>query len=325
MKSPEQFPTFSVIVCTLNRADALAACLATIVKSAGTLPSGAVELVVVDNGSTDHTRAVVQEIAASAPIDVRLHRENRKGLSHARNTGMSAARGKCLVFTDDDCRLSQNYFDDLLRYCKDGKMDAIRGGKVVLGDLEDAAITIRTETISKLYEKTLAPGGFIQGCNMVIPCEMAKKIGAFDTRLGAGSPLHAAEDTDYIVRAHLLGIPVEYVPEMTVTHLHGRRKREAVLAITQNYQIGNGALYMKYLFKAPWLLKHFLWSVRNGMLEVFGKPKFDENFGISHWTVVGQNLRGMMKFAFISMLGLFRHSGLRQEAAFPQPQSSEYS
>ena len=179
MKSPEQFPTFSVIVCTLNRADALAECLATIVKSAGTLPSGAVELVVVDNGSTDHTRAVVQEIATSAPIDVRLHRENRKGLSHARNTGMSATRGKCLVFTDDDCRLSQNYFDDLLRYCKDGKMDAIRGGKVVLGDLEDAAITIRTETISKLYEKTLAPGGFIQGCNMVL---LKKR--------GCSAPLH---------------------------------------------------------------------------------------------------------------------------------------
>jgi glycosyltransferase involved in cell wall biosynthesis len=300
----EQFPVFSVIVCTLNRADALADCLATILEASRSLPPGAVELIVVDNGSHDHTRNTMQEIAASAPIDVRLYQENRKGLSWARNKGMSVATGRCMVFTDDDCRMSLSYFEDLQSYCQPDRMDTVRGGKVVLGDREDAAITIRTETISELYEKTLAPGGFIQGCNMVIPRKLADKIGEFDTRLGAGSQLRAAEDTDYIVRAYCLGIPVEYVPDMSVTHFHGRRTRDAVRAVTRNYQIGNGALYMKHLFDSPWLLKHFLWSFRNALKELFGGPKFDDAFQISHWSVVIQNLRGMIRFSLLKLARL---------------------
>lgn len=290
-------PVFSVIVCTRNRQAALGDCLASIVAAAAQAAPRAVELIVVDNGSTDGTSEAAKAFAETAPIPVRLICEARTGLSFARNAGMDAARGDYFVFTDDDCRLSGDYFRDLARHCASDDAATIRGGRVDLGDLMDAPVTIRTETVSEWFWKARPPGGFIQGCNMVIPRRAAEKVGGFDVRLGAGSALHAAEDADYIVRAHACGVGIQYVPDMQVLHFHGRRGASAVQTIYRNYNIGNGALYAKHLTSAPWLLKHFYWCLRGGLRELAGGPKFDVSCGLSHWSVLGQNLRGMAGFA----------------------------
>jgi glycosyltransferase involved in cell wall biosynthesis len=301
MTGPEIRPVFSVIVCTRNRQATLDACLASVSAASRNAAPGSVELIVVDNASEDETSARVQAFALAAPIRVRLLREPRTGLSFARNTGMGAARGDYFIFTDDDCRLNREYFADLSRHCAAKAQGTVLGGRVDLGDPEDAPITIRTETVSALYERRHPPGGFVQGCNMVIPRGVAERVGRFDTRLGAGSSLHAAEDSDYIVRANTLGIPVEYVPDMQVFHFHGRRTPDAVRALSRNYHVGNGAIYAKHLFSAPWLLRHLYWSVRGALRELAGAPKFDVTYGISHWLVIGQSIRGMVGFTLANL------------------------
>ncbi|HBI44764.1 MAG TPA: hypothetical protein DDY78_18210 [Planctomycetales bacterium] len=92
---------YSVIICTHNRGDVLPRAL----EAIGRLetPDGAViELLVVDNASTDGTADVVRTFAEKAPSEVRYIREPQLGHSFALNAGIAAARGDVIAFTDDD-------------------------------------------------------------------------------------------------------------------------------------------------------------------------------------------------------------------------------
>ena len=78
----------SLILCTRNRASALREALRAI---GGLVFDGQWECVIVDNGSTDNTRDVIDKFAASAPFPVRYTQQPIKGLSNARNAGLAAA------------------------------------------------------------------------------------------------------------------------------------------------------------------------------------------------------------------------------------------
>lgn len=88
-------PTFSVVICTYNRAELLPRAIDSVL--AQTLDD--FELVVVDDGSTDATGAVV---AAVADPRVRYVHQENQGLSAARNTGVAHAAGRYVTFLDDD-------------------------------------------------------------------------------------------------------------------------------------------------------------------------------------------------------------------------------
>src|SRR5262249_35027180 len=60
------------------------------------------ELIIVDNNSTDDTRAVVADFGRVSGIKVRYIFEAQQGLCYARNTGIKAAKGEIIAFTDDD-------------------------------------------------------------------------------------------------------------------------------------------------------------------------------------------------------------------------------
>lgn len=91
-------PAFTVAICTRNRAQPLHAVLTSI--AAGEAPSVPWELVVVDNGSTDNTAAVVTGFADRLPI--RRAWQPVAGLSNARNKAVEEARGGHILWTDDD-------------------------------------------------------------------------------------------------------------------------------------------------------------------------------------------------------------------------------
>lgn len=93
-------PLLSVIVPTRNRATRLRGAIASILGQ--TL--GDLEIVVVDDASTDGTRAVVGEAAASDPRVRPLHLPQRRGAAAARNAGLDLARGAFVGFCDDDDR-----------------------------------------------------------------------------------------------------------------------------------------------------------------------------------------------------------------------------
>ena len=106
----EQTPTFSVIVPAYNVKAYLAECVASVADQGGT----DWECLVVDDGSTDGTGALADELAAQNPGVRALHRENG-GLSAARNTGLAAAKGEWVLFLDGDDRMAPGLLEGLRR------------------------------------------------------------------------------------------------------------------------------------------------------------------------------------------------------------------
>ena len=264
----------SVIVATRNRAHAIAGCLDSIAVSLAKAAPLDAEIIVVDNGSQDATSRAVEQWATESAFPVRLLLEPRAGLSVARNRALRAAQGELLLFTDDDCRLSKEYVTDLLGYDAADTGPVIRGGRIELGDHTDLPITIRTTTTRQRLNRRTNPAthdsivGHISGCNMTMRRALVEKLGLFDERFGPGSSIESNEDTDYLFRAYLEGFTLEYVPDMTVFHYHGRKQKSAGYKLYRSYSIGTGAIYAKYLFKHPNLCLPFYWDIKKSIKEI---------------------------------------------------------
>jgi glycosyltransferase involved in cell wall biosynthesis/peptidoglycan/xylan/chitin deacetylase (PgdA/CDA1 family) len=91
-------PTISATVITRNRAELLARTLPTVLEQQ--LPGGSFEVIVVDDGSSDATPQVLEQL--SARHELHLVRQPPRGVGAARNAAMEAAGGEIVLFLDDD-------------------------------------------------------------------------------------------------------------------------------------------------------------------------------------------------------------------------------
>lgn len=287
----------SLIVCTRDRPEKLTACLASIDKAARHAPGIAVECIVVDNGSSASARKIVDVQTARCACTVIFSEEPIQGLSRARNRGIQSASGSIVAFTDDDCRLDPDFFTALVRVHEHIPGPALVGGMVTLGDPDDAEFSLREGNEWERFRPGHVPGGFLIGANLSMSMSTIERIGGFDERLGAGSSLRSAEDTDYLIRAALLDVPIHYCPLMKVAHHHGRSTRAEVLGLHRSYSLGNGALYAKHWKNAPWLIRQLRWTVRACVRETLTGRQFDQRNQLSHFSVLRGNLAGMARFS----------------------------
>src|SRR6266404_3132813 len=298
-------PQISIIVCTRNRAESLPVCLNSIEQAAAANRAVEVELVIVDNGSTDATAAVLQAWQKSTSVRCRVLLAEQRGLSHARNCGLEQATGEIIAFTDDDCTVAPDYLTQLARAYAADAGPTLRGGRVELGDPRDLPFTIKTDLASQRFTGG-HPGGFIHGCNLTMSRSALELVGRFDTRLGAGQPIGAAEDSDFVYRAHRSGVMVLYDPSILVFHHHGRRDFAEVKLLQDVYNLGNGALYAKHGLRDWKLLLRICRDIRGGLWEYCGGPLADKEFGLSHRKILRGNLRGAMQFWLSSLGGINR-------------------
>src|SRR6266576_376499 len=102
----------SLVICTYNRAFSLGRTLESLRQMS--VPRDLEwELIVVDNNSTDNTRAVVQKFARTAGLTISYFFEAKQGLCHARNAGVANANGEVIAFTDDDVRVAPQWIREL--------------------------------------------------------------------------------------------------------------------------------------------------------------------------------------------------------------------
>lgn len=90
----------SVVIPTYNSGHLLPFCLRSLFNQTATPAS--YEIIVIDDGSTDHTREVVAGLCKQAPCPLRYIRLDRSGRSRARNTGVLAAKAPLIIFLDSD-------------------------------------------------------------------------------------------------------------------------------------------------------------------------------------------------------------------------------
>jgi len=235
----------SVLICTRNRAASLRTTLDSL--TALRIPDGtAWEVVVADNGSTDDTAAVIEGFADRLPI--RRLAEPRPGLSRARNAALRAARGAVLLFTDDDCRVAPDWLATALQLLADQPLQLL-GGRIELFDPDALPLAVRSTPDRAVLASYSDIIGFLHGANLAFRRGLTDAIGAFDERLGAGSPTKSAEDADLVYRALRAGIPVVYEPALFVRHDHGRKGRATWYSQVGDHAQGFGGMLIKYLVK----------------------------------------------------------------------------
>lgn len=115
-------PEVSVVVNTYNRAAQVGKAIESALSQSGV----DLELVVVDDGSTDDTQVV---LAGMADARMRCVRHSNRGLSASRNVGAREARGEWLLFLDDDDRLCEGALEALLTATTDPSCRVVVGGQ----------------------------------------------------------------------------------------------------------------------------------------------------------------------------------------------------
>ena len=119
----------SVVISTFNRAELLPGALVALVQQDA--QAGPYEVIVVDNNSTDGTRAVAAEYVKQHDGLMRYVFEGRQGLSHGRNAGIANARGNLIAFTDDDIRVAPDWIAKLRQGFDRWPDAAFLGGRVI--------------------------------------------------------------------------------------------------------------------------------------------------------------------------------------------------
>src|SRR5262245_9219454 len=111
--SAPRVESLSVLICTYNRSQLLKQTLDTL-QRATPPPNCAVEIIVVDNNSSDDTHDVVGRNATTGQFPVRYLFERQQGKGFALNSGLAIARGDVIALTDDDVLPTRDW---LVRLC----------------------------------------------------------------------------------------------------------------------------------------------------------------------------------------------------------------
>ena len=211
----------SVIIPSRNRADSLKALLDSIDKN-DPLAGAEIEVIVVNNGSTDRT----SELLAYEARLPRRHRlmvleENRPGKSNAINHGLDAAQGDILMIVDDDVSLDPNCLAKHLEAHERSDFSAIQGkvlpGKDPEGRSADP-LRLREYNIPLIdYGSEIVEIRGLTGTNMSFQRKVLETVGRFDVRLGPGAS-GFSEDTEFSLRVRKAGFKIGYTPHAIVYH-----------------------------------------------------------------------------------------------------------
>jgi len=201
-----QTPRVSVVVASYNGAATLKACL----QSLGRMNYPNYEIILVDDGSTDTTPAIAVEF----PEVRSLRHERNLGLSVARNTGIEAATGDIVAFTDSDCRADEDWLHFLIGDLLNSRFAGIGGHNFLPPEDSPVASTVM-----------VSPGGpahvmltdrlaeHIPGCNMAFYRWALQEIGGFDPIFWK-----AGDDVDVCWRLQQRGYRIGFSPGGFVWH-----------------------------------------------------------------------------------------------------------
>lgn len=212
-------PLVSIVVPTYNRHEMLRNALRSLALQE-TDDQFSYEIVVVDNGSTEPTRAVVAEIAAGSRVALSYVREEAGGYPEALNTGVREARGMWVALFDDDQLADPDWLKELLSAASITKATLV-GGSIRL-QLPPGTVALPPLCRGLLGEKSCEgtphlwrPGAELPyGGNLLIAREVFNSVGLFDTRMTLGGC-----DTDFVERAIAGGNMVSVAPTAVVHHV----------------------------------------------------------------------------------------------------------
>jgi GT2 family glycosyltransferase len=264
----------SVVICTLNRSQALIRGLRALEAQTGVAPEQA-ELVVVDNGSTDATPTVVKEFRRYARFPVHWCVEERLGLSNARNRGVAESHHELVIFLDDDAVPAPGWVAAYIAAAVETQADCV-GGRITLEweaprpawlhpalDPFLSRVDLGVERCAFNFPRT-----YPVGCNIAFRRAVFEKVGLFDPALGVRpGRVVGSEETDMCYRIERAGGRVLYEPRAHVTHLVPAAKLSKQWFRRRAYHAGRTAclVELRYFSRAALLARN--------LPRVFARPK----------------------------------------------------
>lgn len=268
----------SVLICTYNRADLVTRLLQSFCQQ--TVSSQDYEIIVVDNHSKDHTEAVVTRFQSALP-NLRYCFEAQQGLSHARNRGLSEAKGDYVGYIDDDAIAPPDWVEvaqDLIT-----SLDlAMFGGPYY--PFYDSSKPVwwknqyRSLEQAKEARPLTRPLEYLSGNNMFFRREVLYQIGGFDPNYGmSGDKVATCEEREILLRIRK-AMPqalIYYDPRLYIHHLVMADKMTFTWLVPHRFNSGrsHGRMYrahqlssIRFLVKQTCitpllLLSHLLFTV----------------------------------------------------------------
>lgn len=214
-------PLVSIVVCTYNRAGLLAAALQSLCEQ--TLNPSEYKIIVVDNNSSDTTRAVAEEFCRRRP-NIRYVFERQQGHSHARNRGWQEARGEYVGYIDDDAQAPPQWLA-VAKEVIEEVSPAVFGGPYYASYNSPKPAWWKDSYRSHERTETARPldqGEYLSGGNIFFRRQLLQTMGGFDVTLGmSGETIGVGEETDLLrrVRATDPEALIYFEPELCVDHL----------------------------------------------------------------------------------------------------------
>ena len=226
-----RWPRISVVVCSYNGGRTIRDCCEGLIR----LRYPDFEVIVVNDGSSDQTPAI------ATAYGFRVITTENRGLSNARNTGLSAATGEIVAYLDDDARPDSHWLTYLASTFMNTTHVAVGGPNIAPpgdGPIAEAVANAPGGPIHVLLSDDLAE--HIPGCNMAFRKEALAAIGGFDPQFRT-----AGDDVDVCWRIQERGWTIGFNPAAMVWH-HRRNTIRAFWKQQQGYGKAEAMLAKKW-------------------------------------------------------------------------------
>ena len=233
----------SVVVCTYNRSWLLNHALESLARQ--TLDPLLMEVVVVDNNSTDDTQDVARRWK-NRFAHCQILFEERQGLSHARNSGWRLARGEYVAFMDDDAKAASDWAERLIQAFRQVRpMPASVGGPIVPwydsrppSWFSDVFEIRSWGDAAGFLPPSRARYGF-SGSNMAFSRRTLEQLGGFRPDYGmVGGVVRLGEETDLFLRLHALEPYFWYDPGAIVSHFVSSKNMQLSTRLLRRFRSG---------------------------------------------------------------------------------------
>ena len=210
-----QKPALTIQLCTYNRADLLERVL----RGCFEQTTSDYEVVLVNDGSTDHTEAVIAAAKEIAPIPFTVVTQANAGLARGRNVGIARAQGRRIAFIDDDVLPMPNFVAEHLRTDAEHPEGIVRGAVIITPSFDRLPPPI--------YSLKHYSGNFFWTSNVSVPLETLHRVGLFNESFRE----YGWEDIELGLRLRFAGVRGYFNAKAITFHFKAPLKAAAVTAM----------------------------------------------------------------------------------------------
>ena len=242
-------------------------------------PPGGWKLVIVDNGSTDHSQEIIRSYSQQLPLTILY--EPRKGKNVALNTGLAIIVGDLVVFTDDDVLPQPDWLVQMRLAADSNPLFSIFGGAVLpkwevppedwIYNLEWPYKGVTFALVNPAFTEGPIGSDYVLGGNMAIRADIFKAGYGFDTIIGpdGSKDYPMGSETEFIVRISKAGFKLWHCQRAIVYHIIRSYQIEREWMLDRAIRFGRGKyrIWAKYSLGAPIWLRIPKYLTRHALIQ----------------------------------------------------------